>query len=150
MSESRTDDIIEILGNGTCAYNGGRPAKNKRRTLILAAAIVGVQAIMLGVVLVSVVFAAYAFPRRLYAPENLRVVDNVLIWNEVEGADGYVVNINGQEFTVTANSHSLSGLSGDGEYLIRVRAVTDERRGGEIPTSPYRLRGRRSRRAKRR
>lgn len=54
-------------------------------------------------------------------PTGLAVVDNLLTWNAVEGADSYQVEINGVKKTVKTNSYDLSELA-EGSYEFKVIA----------------------------
>ena len=54
-------------------------------------------------------------------PTGLTVVDNVLTWTAVEGAESYQVEINGSKKTATTNSYDLGELA-EGTYELKVSA----------------------------
>ena len=60
----------------------------------------------------------------LPAPQNLRLdtLNNVLSWDEVDGAQNYIVNAGDQNYSVRSNEFSLDNLSA-GEHAIKVKAV---------------------------
>ncbi len=39
----------------------------------------------------------------LETPENLRITDEYLTWDEVSGAEGYIVEVNGEERRTATN-----------------------------------------------
>lgn len=61
----------------------------------------------------------------LAAPSNLQVEQRVLTWDKVENASGYVVFVNGQEFTVTEPRLELFPIGKEGDFHMRVMAVGD-------------------------
>lgn len=66
----------------------------------------------------------------LEAPNGLALTERVLTWNAVEGSTGYVVDINGTEYTATTATYTLQ----DGVYgilQIRVKATNS------LTTSEY-------------
>ncbi len=69
--------------------------------------------------------------RTLATPDGLTLDYNILSWNRVEDADGYVVWVNGEEYTSQTNFLELS-LS-DGEYEIKVKAISS----GKYSDSEY-------------
>ena len=60
----------------------------------------------------------------LESPE-VRVNDNIVMWKKVENAKGYVVTVNGEEYTVEDLFFDLSFLDNGVECDIEVRAVGD-------------------------
>ena len=58
------------------------------------------------------------YAERLATPENLQMANGVLTWDEVDGAESYVVTVNGEEEVVDTNSYQLP----DTNYVITVRA----------------------------
>ena len=58
------------------------------------------------------------YAERLATPENLQMANGVLTWDEVDGAEKYVVTVNGEEEVVNTNSYQLP----DKNYVITVRA----------------------------
>ncbi|MDE6618084.1 MAG: leucine-rich repeat protein [Clostridiales bacterium] len=63
----------------------------------------------------------------LAAPANLRIVDEVLQWDKVENARGYVVDISGKEYKTETNSIDIFMLTSlPSEYSLRVKAYGDK------------------------
>jgi hypothetical protein len=63
-------------------------------------------------------------PTTFSVPENLSIFDVNLTWNEVFGASGYIVAIDGKEMQITKNTcYSLSYLRYAKTYSVKVRAV---------------------------
>jgi len=58
------------------------------------------------------------YAERLATPENLQMSNGVLTWDEVDGAESYVVTVNGEEEVVNTNSYQLPNTN----YVITVRA----------------------------
>ena len=71
------------------------------------------------------IFSFVGCSATLPAPENLRIdtLNNVLSWDEVEGAQNYIVNTGDNNFSVRSNEFSLDNLSA-GEHEIKVKAVS--------------------------
>lgn len=67
----------------------------------------------------------------LATPDGLTLDYNILSWNRVEDADGYVVWVNGEEYTSQTNFLELS-LS-NGEYELKVKAISS----GKYSDSEY-------------
>ncbi|MCH5154943.1 MAG: leucine-rich repeat domain-containing protein, partial [Clostridiales bacterium] len=64
--------------------------------------------------------------KRLATPQNLRVVDEVLVWDEVAGAEGYDVEINGKKYESETNSLDIFLLTvAPKNYSMRVMAYGD-------------------------
>lgn len=68
----------------------------------------------------------------LDTPKNLRTNGIALSWDEVKNAGGYVIDIDGREYTTGRNGFSLSGIT-DGAYSIKVKAVA----GGDLSDSKW-------------
>ena len=65
-------------------------------------------------------------PGMLATPEGLRVEDEVLRWNAVENAAGYVVEIDGVEYEVAEESYdTFLKFTKSRKYSIRVKAQSD-------------------------
>ena len=61
--------------------------------------------------------------KELAAPTGLEITNDVLTWKAVEGADGYTVEINGEEYKTQTNSLDLFEITNEyGTYEIRVAA----------------------------
>ena len=61
--------------------------------------------------------------KELAAPTGLEITNDVLTWKAVEGADGYTVEINGEEYKTQNNSLDLFEITNKyGTYEIRVAA----------------------------
>ena len=61
--------------------------------------------------------------RELAAPTRLEITNDVLTWEAIEGADGYTVEINGEEYKTQNNSLDLFEITNKyGTYEIRVAA----------------------------
>lgn len=64
--------------------------------------------------------------KHLKEPTNLRVVEDVIYWDDVSNAEDYLINISGTEFTSTINSFDLNTSSvANGEINIKVKARGD-------------------------
>ena len=61
----------------------------------------------------------------LETPTGLSIEDQTLIWNEVEGATLYVLDINGNDFFSTTTSFSMSEFE-NGDYTVSICAVSTE------------------------
>ncbi|MBQ8230099.1 MAG: hypothetical protein IJZ32_05345 [Clostridia bacterium] len=69
----------------------------------------------------------------LNAPANVAVSSaGVVTWDEVDGAEGYIVSVNGNEFTVEENSYQLTELLEDA--VIKVLATTTNK---DLANSPW-------------
>lgn len=58
----------------------------------------------------------------LATPQNIRVSGNTLTWNAVAGATGYMVSVNGEEYSASSNTFDLSGYVLGGELVVSVQA----------------------------
>ena len=62
-------------------------------------------------------------PKKLDTPQNLRIEKEILIWDEVAGANGYNVDINGKEYKSETNSLDIFLLTVTPKtYTMRVMA----------------------------
>lgn len=95
----------------------------KRSTKKLKAAIIGLGA-------VAALFCAAALAAcdnnksaELTAPQNLRIESDYLVWDEVKGAKGYTVEINGEEYAAETNSLDLMEITNKPlTYTIKAQA----------------------------
>lgn len=62
--------------------------------------------------------------KQLAEVQTLQIVDNVLMWDEIEYAISYLIDIQG-ELVSSATSNLELNLSAPGEYLISIKAVGD-------------------------
>ena len=62
---------------------------------------------------------------QLSAPANLKIVDDILSWDKVDGAVGYVVFLDNREYELTELNFDLSFLE-EGEYTLEVLALGDD------------------------
>ena len=70
----------------------------------------------------------------LESPKNLRYAGGYLRWNIVDHSDGYVISIDGDEYSTSSNMFNVSALSlPKGSHTAKVRAVGD----GEYSSSQY-------------
>lgn len=70
------------------------------------------------------VFLVSCNKKELATPSDLSVSDGFLIWDKVDNADGYIVSVDGVEYTVGANYFELSVELGK-TVQIAVKAVAD-------------------------
>ena len=88
--------------------------KKKALMIVLAVLLLGLAGLML---------SGCERDRELAAPTGLEITNDVLTWKAVEGADGYTVEINGEEYQVSTNSLDLFEITNEyGTYEIRVAA----------------------------
>lgn len=78
------------------------------------------------------VFFVACNQKELTSPSDLSVSDGVLIWSKVENASGYIVNVDGVEYSVGLNYYELSVEIGK-SVEIKVKAVGE----GNYSDSPY-------------
>ena len=64
-------------------------------------------------------------PKRLDTPENLQLEGRMLTWDEVDGADGYAVYVDDQEYLVEDNAFEIPFLAGPKTYRVEVMALGD-------------------------
>ena len=86
--------------------------------------------------ILAVLFACLGFtacenrgrPEKLATPKNLRIEGDVLVWDEVDYADGYSVLVENEytERETRETSCDLADLKGDEEYLIKLMAYSDK------------------------
>ena len=88
--------------------------KKKALMIVLAVLLLGLAGLML---------SGCERDRELAAPTGLEITNDVLTWKAVEGADGYTVEINGEEYKTQTNSLDLFEITNEyGTYEIRVAA----------------------------
>ena len=88
--------------------------KKKALMIVLAVLLLGLAGLML---------SGCERDRELAAPTGLEITNDVLTWKAVEGADGYTVEINGEEYKTQNNSLDLFEITNKyGSYEIRVAA----------------------------
>ena len=88
--------------------------KKKALMIVLAVLLLG---------LAGLVLSGCDGDRELAAPTRLEITNDVLTWKAVEGADGYTVEINGEEYKTQNNSLDLFEITNKyGTYEIRVAA----------------------------
>ena len=88
----------------------------KKKALVIVLAV-----LLLG--LAGLVLSGCDGDRELAAPTGLEITNDVLTWKAVEGADGYTVEINGEEYKTKNNSLDLFEITNKyGTYEIRVAA----------------------------
>jgi len=61
----------------------------------------------------------------LNTPTNLKIVENVLLWDGDDNAKEYIVDINNSSFKVENNSYEIENLVQGIAYNIRVRSLGD-------------------------
>lgn len=81
--------------------------------------------------LILTVICVACSTQSLATPDGLSLDYNVLSWNRVENADGYIVWVNGEEYTAQTNFLELA-LS-NGKYEIKVKAISN----GKYDDSQY-------------
>ena len=69
--------------------------------------------------------AACGAPQQLDMPENLQLDGRMLTWDEVQGADGYAVYVDDQEYMVEDNAFEIPFLAGPKTYQVEVMALGD-------------------------
>lgn len=73
--------------------------------------------------------------KELPAPQNLEIFERVITWDKVDGAIGYTVFVNDEEYEVSETSFSLLSIT-EGTYYINVMAVGDgEKHTNSVATS---------------
>ena len=88
----------------------------KKKALVIVLAV-----LLLG--LAGLVLSGCDGDRELAAPTGLEITNDVLTWKAVEGADGYTVEVNGEEYKTQNNSLDLFEITNKyGAYEIRVAA----------------------------
>ena len=88
--------------------------KKKALMIVLAVLLLG---------LAGLVLSGCDGDRELAAPTGLEITNDVLTWKAVEGADGYTVEVNGEEYKTKNNSLDLFEITNKyGTYEIRVAA----------------------------
>ena len=88
--------------------------KKKALMIVLAVLLLG---------LAGLVLSGCDGDKELAVPTGLEITNDVLTWKAVEGADGYTVEINGEEYKTQNNSLDLFEITNKyGTYEIRVAA----------------------------
>ena len=88
--------------------------KKKALMIVLAVLLLG---------LAGLVLSGCDGDKELAAPTGLEITNDVLTWEAIEGADGYTVEINGEEYKTQNNSLDLFEITNKyGTYEIRVAA----------------------------
>ena len=88
--------------------------KKKALMIVLAVLLLG---------LAGLVLSGCDGDKELAAPTGLEITNDVLGWKAIEGADGYTVEINGEEYKTQNNSLDLFEITNKyGAYEIRVAA----------------------------
>ena len=88
--------------------------KKKALMIVLAVLLLGLAGLML---------SGCDGDKELAAPTGLEITNDVLTWEAIEGADGYTVEINGEEYKTQNNSLDLFEITNEyGTYEIRVAA----------------------------
>ncbi len=65
-------------------------------------------------------------PTALSVPTGIKLTDNVLSWDSVEHADGYVVNKNGSNLPqITDTTYTITDTA-VGDYILKVKAVSSD------------------------
>lgn len=84
-------------------------------------------AIVVSVIVISAVIfiGCSAGKKQLSAPTGLRIEDDVLTWNSVNGAVEYVVTVDDKEYTTSDTSFDLFYATGVGSHKLRVQAYGD-------------------------
>lgn len=81
-----------------------------------------------------VLFSLVGCGERLETPANVKIVDDVLSWNQVQKATGYVVKVDENEHSTSTTSFNLLNLTlAEGTYQVSVKAVGNE----EVKDSRY-------------
>lgn len=76
-------------------------------------------------------------PQQLSAPSNLRVENNVLIWDEVENATGYIVYFDDAKYKINKNQFNVSFITDKGTYEIKVSAACNGKRFSNSKTTNF-------------
>ncbi|MBQ8658794.1 MAG: hypothetical protein IJ506_06630, partial [Clostridia bacterium] len=72
------------------------------------------------------------------APENVRIEDGMLKWNEVEGAKSYTVNVNGVDvYEGTETSYALTSLTGAFTFKVRTESSVESLAASAYSTEAY-------------
>lgn len=70
-------------------------------------------------------YTTYEYTKtRLASPSQISARLNVITWNAIEGATGYLVEIDGQEYSASTNSLTVDeGVYNKGSFAVRVKAL---------------------------
>jgi hypothetical protein len=83
-------------------------------------------AILAAIICLLFITSCDLFARSLSTPENLAVneQEKTLTWNAVENASGYIVSVDGEEYSaLTDTKYSLAGLTEAKTYSLKVKAL---------------------------
>ena len=65
---------------------------------------------------------------KLQVPENLQINGTTLIWDAVENASGYTVNVDGNKTDTKESTYDLSVLTEPKKYFIQIKSLGDEKK----------------------
>ena len=119
--KNATDYIVKV--NGETVLTGGKTSVSLKA---YATSPVNAEVTPVSEGYASPDAAVYNYERKqLAAPAGLNIVKSSLTWNKVNGAESYVVSVDGQEYPATTESFDLSALtlSNGVDYEIKVKAV---------------------------
>ena len=104
----------------------------KKRILCLVILLLGI--------LSCVVFVGCKSPKVLPTPQNLEFINRLLSWDKVEGAIGYTVFVNEQEYETADTSFAVVDITA-GNYTLGVMAIGDGDKytNSQIESIPYEL-----------
>lgn len=75
---------------------------------------------------------------KIKPPKELALNEDVLVWGEVKGSDGYIVVVDKKEYPITAENFDLSELVlENGDYKIVVYAVKGDKRSKASKSVTY-------------
>ncbi len=108
----------------------------KKRILIIAIAVLVVIAIGVGIYLALRKTPVYNLPVTLATPEVQLNEDLTVQWSAVEGAESYLISINGSDMRTTTGL-SYPAIAAPGEYTIGVLALGGNGRSERSKTVSY-------------
>jgi len=75
---------------------------------------------------------------KLATPTNVKILGNVISWDVVKYATGYVVKVGNQEYTTTTNSFDMTEhfVDGQTQYTISVKAKASDAQNDSIYCAP--------------
>ena len=116
------DKILKNIQPSDCTSLKINQIKKEREEMKKKKALMIVLAVLL-LGLAGLVLSGCDGDRELAAPTRLEITNDVLTWKAVEGADGYTVEVNGEEYKTQNNSLDLFEITNKyGTYEIRVAA----------------------------
>lgn len=65
---------------------------------------------------------------KLQVPDNLQINGTTLIWDAVENASGYTVNVDGNKTDTKESTYDLSVLTEPKKYFIQIKSLGDEKK----------------------